>query len=468
MDWEGIRLYSVDELTAKLSHQSEMVQFLREYHSDPRDRSLTVQAWYKFAKNSAQRVRVVEADIPAGILPDRVQGDLRDFKVGCPRKGRVPDDAMYNRHEDLREKIARGNTVMYLHDHQESSITYDCLIFALRKFTGGMGDEDEDQPDDQKTWMKYFLRPVEQTSRIICTQKANGEAAHFSARYLKDRFIVAAGSKNVHLVCRTYADIAKYSDSRYMVAKTVAESTLDMLCSLTPENASILLSFMHHTQVTGVFEVLQPHYQHVVDLSHLKASQMNFICFTLPYGIESKKNQDSLCALSPDKSLDFARSLGMITIDYETIEADQGEARMDLVRQGYGSEGEVFYYVDNKGHVIGLLKKKTAWYILCRAIREKASHAVLDYIKERNGKFQESDRINKLKSRIKQIQTWLGFDDEYRTVWEDLGSQFMKWLIARAAKNEVQPDKVRGFFPGLWNQFLVETNSSDRVEWRSA
>lgn len=237
-----------------------------------------------------------------------------------------------------------------------------------------MGDEDEDQPDDQKTWMKYFLRPVEQTSRIICTQKANGEAAHFSARYLKDRFIVAAGSKNVHLVCRTYADIAKYSDSRYMVAKTVAESTLDMLCSLTPENASILLSFMHHTQVTGVFEVLQPHYQHVVDLSHLKASQMNFICFTLPYGIESKKNQDSLCALSPDKSLDFARSLGMITIDYETIEADQGEARMDLVRQGYGSEGEVFYYVDNKGHVIGLLKKKTAWYILCRAIREKVGH----------------------------------------------------------------------------------------------
>ncbi len=94
--------------------------------------------------------------------------------------------------------------------------TYDNLIFALKKFTGGMGDEDEEQPGDNKTWwvgegkggggeilscmqtsetvacfsslrMDYFLRPVSSTTRIICTQKANGEAAHLSARYIKDR-----------------------------------------------------------------------------------------------------------------------------------------------------------------------------------------------------------------------------------------------------------------------------------------
>ena len=49
--------------------------------------------------------------------------------------------------------------------------------------------------------------------------------------------------------------------------------------------------------------------------------------------------------------------------------------------KGYGSEGEVMYFVNNKGHVIGLLKKKTAWYVLARAIREKARNAVRTFVK---------------------------------------------------------------------------------------
>ena len=61
----------------------------------------------------------------------------------------------------------------------QKEVWYDNFIFALRKFTGGMGDEDEDQPEDSKTWMKYFLKPVEKASRVVCTTKANGEAAHF-------------------------------------------------------------------------------------------------------------------------------------------------------------------------------------------------------------------------------------------------------------------------------------------------
>ena len=39
------------------------------------------------------------------------------------------------------------------------------------------------------------------------------------------------------------------------------------------------------------------------------------------------------------------------------------------------------YFVNNKGHVIGLLKKKTAWYVLARAIREKARNAVRNFVK---------------------------------------------------------------------------------------
>ena len=35
--------------------------------------------------------------------------------------------------------------------------------------------------------------------------------------------------------------------------------------------------------------------------------------------------------------------------------------------------------------MIGLLKKKTAWYVVCRAIREKAAHALGDFKKNPAG-----------------------------------------------------------------------------------
>ena len=71
--------------------------------------------------------------------------------------------------------MARGNTILYMNDtaaaggvkgsKRTAAVTHDNVIFALRKFTGGMGDEDEDQPDSGKTWMNYFLKPLESSDR---------------------------------------------------------------------------------------------------------------------------------------------------------------------------------------------------------------------------------------------------------------------------------------------------------------
>jgi len=71
---------------------------------------------------------------------------------------------------------------LYLHDLETNTTSHDGLIFALKKFTGGMGDEDETQPDDNYVWLKYFLKPVESSRKVVCTRKANGEAAHLSVR----------------------------------------------------------------------------------------------------------------------------------------------------------------------------------------------------------------------------------------------------------------------------------------------
>jgi hypothetical protein len=76
---------------------------------------------------------------------------------------------------------------------------FDLIVYALRKFTGGLGDEDEIDRNNQD-WKKYFLKDLKQTKRIVAMQKANGEAAHMSCRFLNGQFLIAAGSKNVHLL----------------------------------------------------------------------------------------------------------------------------------------------------------------------------------------------------------------------------------------------------------------------------
>ena len=67
----------------------------------------------------------------------------------------------------------------------------------------------------------------------------------------------------------------------------------------------------------------------------------------------------------------FALFVGLPSIEYEVVAMDELDERMKKIRQGYGYEGEVLYFLDSDSNVIGLLKKKTIWYILCRATREK-------------------------------------------------------------------------------------------------
>ncbi len=81
-----------------------------------------------------------------------------------------------------------------------------------------MGDEDEAQPESNLTWQKYFLKPVQSAEQVIVTEKANGEAAHLSARFIQDQFYLILGSKNVHLVIGKESDLDQYRDGRFKVS----------------------------------------------------------------------------------------------------------------------------------------------------------------------------------------------------------------------------------------------------------
>lgn len=477
--WSRQPLLSLEELRSELRElgapSAAAGDFLSTHAFDPRAdparatrNSAVARDWLEWCRAQRQRVRVSEASaVHTSLLPRGVSMLLHDVKVGTPSKRRVPDDALYNAGPDLRRRVARGNTILEVKESgQKGGATFDCGIFALKKFTGGMGDEDEQQNDAPEKWMDYFLKDHTTAARVVCTLKENGEAAHMAARWVNDRFLVIAGSKNVHLVAsRTDQVDQHYPGPRYQVAREVAKSALAMLDAMDPRRARALLAFLHYTRVTAVFEVLQPTYMHVVDLSHLDAPELRFITWTLPYSEtderEGAAGVASLSALAPDAALDLAAALGLRPVRYEVVDADAAEARMDLVRRGRGYEGEVLYFVDDAGNTIGVLKKKTAWYVVLRALREKVAHALGAMGK---GSATADEIKPKIDKRLDEIQKWLGFPDPYLAAWKELGRAFLDYMAVHAAQ---EGDRVvRGRFPIHWNNFLKATGRKDDLEWK--
>lgn len=86
---------------------------------------------------------------------------------------------------------------------------YDLIIYALRKFTGGLGDED-DVDRKSSEWKKYFLSDIKSVKHVTSLHKANGEAAHMSCLWINNGFLICAGSKNVHLVFRNKGSLMLY------------------------------------------------------------------------------------------------------------------------------------------------------------------------------------------------------------------------------------------------------------------
>ena len=143
--------------------------------------------------NNKGHLKVTTGDVPKDILPSG-SSYLHDVKIEC----RGPDDKIFDKDAAIRAKVARGNCILETNNPDKK---YDFLVFALRKFTGGLGDED-DVDRGKNEWRKYFLTDIEKTKLIVSTTKANGEAAHLSCRWDNGSFLICSGSKNVHLLFR--------------------------------------------------------------------------------------------------------------------------------------------------------------------------------------------------------------------------------------------------------------------------
>ncbi|KAK4307531.1 hypothetical protein Pmani_020678 [Petrolisthes manimaculis] len=390
-------------------------------------------------------------EVPAGVMIQGQKARLVDIRVNAKGK---PDDTVYRKNKDIRELIPRGFTVLEIEGREDTTV-----IFGFKKFSGGIGDEDENQPETNDQWREYCTADPETATKMVCITKLNGEAAHFSGRYIDGQFYLFVGSKNVHMMVRNRADINLYTGDRYFFAKVIAETVYDSLCELEEDKQHLLFSFLHHTNCTVVCEILQPKNQHIVNLSHLSKPRLQVISFTPT--VSGSSPGASLTALPPHHLLDIAKVLGLDTASYTIIDFAKFMEQRKKIRSMTQEEGEVWYLLNDKNTTIGLIKVKTAWYTVLRALREKAVFCFTTAKKKSDWNLQ--DRIKSTHKRFKEIQNWLKFSNDYLQQWKVLGEDFLTWLNNDIKNEIIDPKIIRPMFPVVWKRFLDSTNHTDEI-----
>jgi hypothetical protein len=96
------------------------------------DRSDNAETWLSWIKCQSE-LKTVSYKVPVGILPSHLEGKLTDVKV----QSHGPDDKVYDRNALFRRRVARGNCVLEVQNKATTEQSMDCVVFALKKFTGG-------------------------------------------------------------------------------------------------------------------------------------------------------------------------------------------------------------------------------------------------------------------------------------------------------------------------------------------
>ena len=95
------KLWTHQELISKSENYDPSLKTLIEdkiYSHDNSDQ--VISDWLKWCESQLNRVKVIDHNVPHGILPENCNGCIHDIKVQGRR--REPDDKLYNKYADLR------------------------------------------------------------------------------------------------------------------------------------------------------------------------------------------------------------------------------------------------------------------------------------------------------------------------------------------------------------------------------
>ena len=101
IELKEIKVWTPHELiTNSEKYDISIKKLIDEKISSLDNSSLAISEWLKWCESQTNRVKVIDYNVPQGILPQKCNGCIHDIKVQGKR--RAPDDALYNKYADLR------------------------------------------------------------------------------------------------------------------------------------------------------------------------------------------------------------------------------------------------------------------------------------------------------------------------------------------------------------------------------
>jgi len=316
----------------------------------------------------------------------------------------------------------------------------------------------------------------------------------------------------------------------------------DLLERLNEDTRLNLLNYLSRTHQTACFEMLDPEDQHIELLDHLKKPVLQFITFAPagqfekvdttnsknndnPSGSNKKKrkrNRDKkdafvpagvfvpaggpivtasspaisaeipahkqgddlvevLC-VNPLISFQVAEKLGLTPIKYSVVKMDKSivtlENLMKEIRCLHREEGRVLYFIDDNNTVLGMLKKKSVWYVVLRAVREKMKYYFFTMSKLTKQFTTSGDEAKlketvetihqgfpkRMKDRLKDIKKWLKLDDSTVEQWSKLAIGFDDWFYEKWKRKAIEVKQMQSKFPVFWENYLKETSQTDDIK----
>jgi len=101
VELKEIKVWTPQELlTNSEKYDISIKKLIEEKLSTNDNSSLAISDWLKWCESQINRVKVIDYNVPQGVLPPKCNGCIHDIKVQGKR--RAPDDTLYNKYADLR------------------------------------------------------------------------------------------------------------------------------------------------------------------------------------------------------------------------------------------------------------------------------------------------------------------------------------------------------------------------------
>jgi hypothetical protein len=138
LSWNEIINYLKENIQIKRTdHWQELLnERVANSHRELARSTPAVNNYLQWIRSRNKNIKASSKSIPSSILgPKIIEGEIIDVRVSC----RGPDDKLYDKDEQLRQRLPRGCTLIQCQLKDEAQPRLDFGLFALRKFSGGLG-----------------------------------------------------------------------------------------------------------------------------------------------------------------------------------------------------------------------------------------------------------------------------------------------------------------------------------------